>query len=418
MAVQIEPLFDDINETDVFDFEIAEYLPALEKKLKDSGLSYRVERPENDTPEIFIDIPTESGKRVIRVMTIDECKMLLGSKFCEFRALQNFKGIYSEREKVIECSVLPIHGLDTGFVRRNARRIIERPVALNDPENPGVSITLGRISKELAAIDLYDGERISFRICGLDVTGKSPGELLTKYANSLFFQMEMLGRLPYALERYNVGRVKAKSRLKDGEVEFPSVSFEQGPMALYWYARGATQLPLLKFLAYYQCIEYFFPRLSRLAAHKKVQSLLKDPAFRATNDADIERVFRAIKLTSTGRLGDEKSQLVSVIKECLHPKEIVEFIEGEELRKGHLTSSKNGLSQHLVSIKNEDGVIATVANRIYEIRCKIVHTKNEADEDQVEVILPNSPDADLLAIDTDLVQFIAQKVLIYTSSRI
>lgn len=47
-----------------------------------------------------------------------------------------------------------------------------------------------------------------------------------------------------------------------------------------------------------------------------------------------------------------------------------------------------------------------------------MHTKNEVDEDQIEVLLPNSPDADLLATETELVQFIAQKVLIHTCAKI
>jgi hypothetical protein len=57
-----------------------------------------------------------------------------------------------------------------------------------------------------------------------------------------------------------------------------------------------------------------------------------------------------------------------------------------------------------------------VADRIYDIRCKIVHTKNDARGGEVELLLPYSADAQELSIDIELVQHIAQSVLIAGST--
>jgi hypothetical protein len=43
------------------------------------------------------------------------------------------------------------------------------------------------------------------------------------------------------------------------------------------------------------------------------------------------------------------------------------------------------------------------------MRCRIVHTK---DEDELELILPTSPDISLIKGDLELIEFVARKVLI------
>jgi hypothetical protein len=50
-----------------------------------------------------------------------------------------------------------------------------------------------------------------------------------------------------------------------------------------------------------------------------------------------------------------------------------------------------------------------VAQRVYEIRNRIVHTKSEHDD--LDPLLPLDPEVDLLRHDIDLVRFLARKVL-------
>ncbi len=56
-----------------------------------------------------------------------------------------------------------------------------------------------------------------------------------------------------------------------------------------------------------------------------------------------------------------------------------------------------------------------VANRIYQIRCRIVHAKGESGDVENEPILPFSDEAELLYHDIALVQYIARQVLIRAS---
>lgn len=53
-----------------------------------------------------------------------------------------------------------------------------------------------------------------------------------------------------------------------------------------------------------------------------------------------------------------------------------------------------------------------VSDRIYEIRCRIVHTKSNSGDADIEPLLPFSREAEALTFEIDLVQFIAREVII------
>jgi hypothetical protein len=57
-----------------------------------------------------------------------------------------------------------------------------------------------------------------------------------------------------------------------------------------------------------------------------------------------------------------------------------------------------------------------VADRVYEIRCKIVHTKTDARDATFELLLPFSAEAEQLSHDIELVQYLANRVLISSST--
>lgn len=54
-----------------------------------------------------------------------------------------------------------------------------------------------------------------------------------------------------------------------------------------------------------------------------------------------------------------------------------------------------------------------VADRMYEIRCRIVHTKGS--EGEMELLLPFSTEAKRLGYDIELIEFIARKVIVAAS---
>jgi hypothetical protein len=88
-----------------------------------------------------------------------------------------------------------------------------------------------------------------------------------------------------------------------------------------------------------------------------------------------------------------------------------------EERTGFFSNKQKGLTNHKLPIENVDADLRNdVADLIYDIRCKIVHTKGEGHEGDVKLLLPFSQEADLLFYDIELLQYVARLVLIAASS--
>ena len=191
--------------------------------------------------------------------------------------------------------------------------------------------------------------------------------------------------------------------------------YDQGaPASLYWYGRSASGMPLLQFLAFYQVVEFYFPVYAEAEAKRKLMAILKGPTFRGDREADIGRLLTVIQGSRTGSLGSELQQLKSTVNECVDHQDLREFFFSDEDRRTFYASKQK---YHKIPISNPDpnfDLRADAAARIYDIRCGIVHTKNNSSDD-VHLLLPFSNEADDLAHDIGLMEFVAKSVLIAAS---
>ena len=175
-------------------------------------------------------------------------------------------------------------------------------------------------------------------------------------------------------------------------------------------------MPLLQFLAYYQTIEYYFPTYSQAEARRKIRNILKSPAFRSERDSDVALILLAARMSGSG-FGDERSQLRATINECLEPGALRAFLTESPEREKFFAAKTDKLTDQRIQTKNADADLRNaVADRIYDIRCKIVHTKGGGDEGAVALLLPFSKEAELLYADIELIQFVAREVLVSASS--
>ncbi|MCH7611851.1 MAG: hypothetical protein IIB45_00650 [Candidatus Marinimicrobia bacterium] len=72
------------------------------------------------------------------------------------------------------------------------------------------------------------------------------------------------------------------------------------------------------------------------------------------------------------------------------------------------------LSHKNLNIGNQTAdLVNECAERIYEIRCRVVHTK--ASDKNYELLLPSSPELKYLVHDITILEMIAKKVMVSTS---
>ena len=262
---------------------------------------------------------------------------------------------------------------------------------------------------------------LTLSIRGVEVpTHDDATRVLKTLSTALFVQIDANYGVGLTLLPRRKLMQRRRRRLPTNEpatINFPEQEYDDAPASLYFYGREAMRMPLLQFLAFYQTVEFYFPVYSQAAARRRIRNILKDPAFRADRDSDLARLLMTVDPAGRFGLGDERAQLLATINECVDPQELRVFIESANDMKTFLSTKNKALTDVRLPIENPDlDLRQSVAERIYDIRCRIVHTKGMRRD--VDLLLPNSKEAMMLGHDIELIQFIARKTLIAASSKL
>jgi len=295
---------------------------------------------------------------------------------------------------------------------------------LTSPDgDPPTTVSLSPVTNDLCALlGIPARHHLSLKVKRDGIAQHDQADaLLRRLADAVFFQIDLLVDIPLSLARHRPASLRQRTRKKDRDAklvpQYPRTEYDSAPISLYWYARSAVGMPLLQFLAYYQVIEFYYPTYSQAEARRRLKVILKDPTFRGDRDADIGRVLSAIQITRSGAFGDERSQLKATLSECVDPEALRDFLSSDSQRAEFFSSKAKGLTDHKLPLGSPTVDLRDdVAERIYDIRCKIVHTKTDARSGDLELLLPFSREAEQLYFDIELVQYLAQQALVSASA--
>ena len=376
-------------------------------------------------------LPSGRKKREVQLWDIDDLEDILSIEFEKYIIVGNYLAICNYEKKTVEAAITVLD--DSGRLLGIRKRRILKSFGLTlegDKKANDVIITspdigrktiikVGRISKELAILTKPS------KSLNLSITIKSNRiikhadavKILEKVSNALFFEIEIKNGIALTLQRDRQKKYTIKKIPRTVEkVEFPKYEYDSGPISLYWYARSAVNMPLLQFLAFYQAIEFYFPVYFKIEINRKIKSIIKDHSFKIDRDSDVSRITSIITSKSYN-FGSEKEQLKATLKECVDEAQLEAFIFQDKNRKDFFSSKQKGITSYTINLKDKNNsIVNQVAERIYDIRCKVVHVKSDHNETEFELLLPYTEEAERLYYDIELVQFIAQRVLIYSST--
>lgn len=398
----------------------------LLKRCKESSIDAEViEYIDGDT-YVQIQMPNGREKRPIPFASSEQIKRALDLCIEKYVFLGDYLAIADYQEKTIEAVIRPLNGMPRSFLNRRLFGELDgdedkKPIILKDDIGQAtIEISeLTEVMKLLARGSFGRNGALSVKLSGVVINQHNKSlELLRRITDSLFFQLDIQNGLTLSLvrDRRPMRRSGMRRVQSDIDLTFPRVEFDDGPISLYWYARSALGMPLLQFLAFYQVIEYYYPTYFQEDARKRIKSVLKDPAFRSDRDADIGRVLSIVSGSGRG-FGDEKSQLRATLNACLDPVSLREFFEEDVERVEFFSGKQKGLTDYKIPLASKDADLRnSVTDLIYDIRCKIVHTKGESIDGEVDLLLPFSKEAELLFYDIELMQYVARQVLISAST--
>ena len=406
----------------------------LAKRCLAAGITLEEVSVPDEEPRLRVGMKCGRNTRWLGLWADESINQLLSIPFEKYVYLSDLEAICSYADGTIEAAIRPLAPAFAptsyayrrlfGFDRPNDQFDVESAKIVVPAEQEGLphieispaTEVFTRLSKSPARL------RMTLKLAGCHVTTHDSAlALLNKAAGSVLFQLDLLTDVSMGLEkerrRFAGGRRPKKRSNQATELQYPKTQFENAPLSLYWSGRSAAGMPLLQFLAFYQVIEFYFPIYSQSEAQRKLKTILKDPTFRGDRDTDIARLLAAIHVSRSGAFGDERSQLRATLVECSDSDALRQFVEADTERKDFFLNKAKSLPYHKIPLANPSVDLRNdVADRVYDIRCKIVHTKTDSRDGDVELLLPFTPEAEQLSFDIELVQYLAQLVLVAGST--
>lgn len=434
----------------------------LKRRCNGAGLRYEAEYDQGEY--LTLHYPRGRGTADVWVAFDEEAQQLLRQPFEMYRAIEGFQATWSSEQGVIECNLLwpswhmtrpdarVLHQSGLEHVLRQLGVDISLQQKAFTPDqrvefatNTGLSISIGPCS-DMHGILLYPMDFMDFnynqdpwRTLTLRIEGATVGrhddavELLKRVADSTLFQLDISRGLHLTLERSS-DLHRGSAPLHNVSPEANSVGeirygYDDRPMSLYWHGKTVEDMPLLRFLAYYQVLEFYFPYYSEIAAAETLQkSILNEPgfdptkpvfdpekpAYDPTETSDISRLLKANKFNFRGRgFGTEVEQLEDTIRRCVSADDLKSFFSDDRIE--FYTSKKaSEIAKESIPLGKKSGDIRrATAKRIYAIRNRIVHTKGGLSEKRP--LFPFDSEVKYLSHDIDLVEFLARMVLIESS---
>lgn len=283
-------------------------------------------------------------------------------------------------------------------------------------EQSGVSI---EISPASAAFEILLERGVTIKVDGTKTSSHDEAlEVLERYAAAMLFDLDVVYGVHILLAKRRRQNRRRRLERPNHPPKFPRNRYAGQALELYQYGRSAAGLPLLEYLAYYQSLEYFFPFFSKEQTVHSVRSQLLHPGFDPLDDAALNRLINlAAPAAKTGMA--EREQLRATIRACMTETDVSDFVESLPEYSEHFCSRKQKIKGvgtfHLSG--NQIDIRDQAADRIYAIRCRIVHSKQDGGGNSQDVLLPSSAETESLLADVELIRLVAQRALIARAAR-
>lgn len=395
---------------------------------------------------IVFKFPVARTNEEIKIYDDDDIDCIINSNILKYRGISNYEAIWSKDLNCIECEIQNPNSLFPNRILMNRlSRFLEvideyvdktlgkTPTELMLFSNDNIKVSIGYSSKEFMLLSTYkDGRRIdlsseitrhrtTLKIEQIKVnTEDDARRALEKISNSLLYQIDLFHNFTLTLTPRRISRDERMKRIRKNDtigLESPQIKlnyeYDNVPMSLYWFAQSNTTSPIFMYFALYQVLEYYFPIYSTINVKSKIQNIIKDPKFNVNTDTDIMRLLNTVKFNHSGSFGDEREQLDTTLRHITSGEDIIQFInEHEHLKEYYTNRDSLKLADKKLKLTDEIGIIKDLAERIYDIRCRIVH--NKASETNKK-ILPITKEADYLINDVEVLKFVARKAIIANS---
>ena len=213
---------------------------------------------------------------------------------------------------------------------------------------------------------------------------------------------------------YNRNRFRhIKNKVED--IDFPKLIYIKDLTEQYHMAVSSLD-PFIQFLGFYHTIEYFFENVYKEDVIKSTKEILLRPDFSVKNSKDIMKVVNHInkkKFDST--VGTELESLELTLIKFVKIDDLIDGLNVIDSRiveyyRNNTVRFSNGIKFDLLA--KDDKIYKKSANRIYDTRNSLVHSKSNEISTKERGIYKPFKDSKVLSKEIPLLKVISEQIII------
>ena len=243
--------------------------------------------------------------------------------------------------------------------------------------------------------------------------------------NSVLFDIEYNYNL--SLETININSLqkrigrkpKARYELPIEAIDFTYKKYIPELIDYFHTGEKVDYIPF-KFICYFHIIEYFQDKSAFFIVREKLKNIMLKPDFSLNVNLYATQALNLIKQESEKNQTD-KIKIQRVLKQFIEIDEFTQFLKNEELFDYFSTDMTMIFSKNLVlpaiDFTSDTKFIETLTNRIYSIRCSIVHSNPDFDDKKAVPFIATSENLDKLRYEVELIMEIAKNIIIKTTDK-
>ncbi|MGN6264195.1 MAG: hypothetical protein ACTHM5_00910 [Ginsengibacter sp.] len=173
-----------------------------------------------------------------------------------------------------------------------------------------------------------------------------------------------------------------------------------------------------KYVCYYHIIEYFSDKSAYYTIREQIRQILIKPDFHLKADSYINSAVNIFKKENEKHLTD-KIKLTRSLQQFVDPSEFKNYLEEIKLLNRFTAEQTINCSKPLklapLDFSNDSQFYQTLANRIYALRCSIVHSNPDFDETKAVPFVHTSENIFRLNIEIALLYEVARNIILKSS---
>lgn len=289
-----------------------------------------------------------------------------------------------------------------------------------------LSVSIGAINKTSPLKYLTDimgpgpTPRISLTITKPEETTLPISEAQTRQLIfSILFDIEYSYELSLDAVKYDgpttrgLIRRSYRTELPDTEINLIFKNYTPELIEYFHTAEKVDYLPF-KYICYFHIIEYFMDKSAYRVASKRIKELLFKPDFHIRSNHYIAEAINIFKKENE-RNQTDAIKINRVLKEFVQPQEIQDFISNSPSDKHFKSelklSSQKTLTLPAIKFDSDNEFYSTLSKRIYMLRCSIVHSNPDFDEDKAIPFAPTEENLMKLRKEILLIKQIAKTIV-------